>query len=271
MTIADAAGEAGGAWRRECRLPGLSAWGRVRDWRMSQIGKMTNVNVYLESPMTAAQVAEFGADHVVLATGAKWRADGIGRYLLKPLEIAADAQVFTPDDLLDGNLPQSESVVIFDDDHYYMGGVLAELLVKHGRKVTLVTPSALASSYTRASLEQSRIQSRLLERGVVIVANRTFAQVASDHVVTSCVFSGDQQKHECGAVVLVTMRLPVAGLAGDLGAIGAAFRLIGDAWAPATIAHAVHAGRRYAEELGQPAPGPDELPYRREVMGLSVT
>ena len=32
-------------------------------------------------------------------------------------------------------------VVIFDDDHYYMGGVLAELLVNNGCSVTLVTPA----------------------------------------------------------------------------------------------------------------------------------
>jgi dimethylamine/trimethylamine dehydrogenase len=52
VTLADAASEAGGRVARECRLPGLSAWGRVRDWRMLQINKMPNVALYLESEMT---------------------------------------------------------------------------------------------------------------------------------------------------------------------------------------------------------------------------
>jgi dimethylamine/trimethylamine dehydrogenase len=151
-----------------------------------------------------------------------------------------------------------------------MGGVLAELLVKHGRKVTLVTPSALASSYTRASLEQSRIQSRLIELGVTILANQACTRIAVDHVVTGCVFSGREQKLEAGAVVLVTMRLPVDDLARDLSRHNLPFTIIGDAWAPATIAHAVHAGRRYAEDLGLPIPDIAELPYRREVMALSI-
>ena len=33
--------------------------------------------------------------------------------------------------------------VIFDDDHYYMGSVLAEKLVKNGNEVIFVTPRSL--------------------------------------------------------------------------------------------------------------------------------
>ncbi len=50
--------------------------------------------------------------------------------------------VFTPDDIMEGRLPTGD-VVLFDDDHYYMGGVLAELLARKGAKVTLVTPARL--------------------------------------------------------------------------------------------------------------------------------
>ena len=46
--------------------------------------------------------------------------------------------VFTPDDLMAGKLPKGE-VLLYDDDHYYMGGVLAELLVKNGNTVRFVT------------------------------------------------------------------------------------------------------------------------------------
>jgi dimethylamine/trimethylamine dehydrogenase len=43
---------------------------------------------------------------------------------------------------------------------------------------------------------------------------------------------------------------------------------IGDALAPATIAHAVYAGRRYAEELDAAPLGEGELPFRRELTEL---
>jgi dimethylamine/trimethylamine dehydrogenase len=47
----------------------------------------------------------------------------------------------------------------------------------------------------------------------------------------------------------------------------ASVRLIGDAAAPAPIAWATYAGRRYAEELDMPDRG-DALAFRREIAGL---
>ena len=38
---------------------------------------------------------------------------------------------------------------------------------------------------------------------------------------------------------------------------------------PSTIAAAVHAGRRFAEEFGRPATDFLEIPFRREVTALS--
>ncbi|MGE3876836.1 MAG: NAD(P)-binding protein, partial [Parvibaculaceae bacterium] len=130
VTIADAASEAGGRVARECRLPGLSAWGRVRDWRLLQIGKMPNVNLYLESEINADTALEFGADHIVCATGARWRRDGAGHHQYGPVAVDAAADLLTPDDLMSGRRPEGSEAVIFDDDHYYMASVLAELLVK---------------------------------------------------------------------------------------------------------------------------------------------
>jgi dimethylamine/trimethylamine dehydrogenase len=49
------------------------------------------------------------------------------------MPIAADANVFTPDDLMDGSVPGGK-VIVFDDDHYYMGGVMAELLAAKRRR-----------------------------------------------------------------------------------------------------------------------------------------
>ena len=50
----------------------------------------------------------------------------------RPIALAADADVLTPDDIMAGRMPRGRDVLIYDDDHYYMGGVLAELLRKHG-------------------------------------------------------------------------------------------------------------------------------------------
>ncbi len=269
VTISDAASEAGGRVARECRLPGLSAWGRVRDWRLLQIGKMTNVDLYLESKLTMADALEFGADAIAVATGATWRRDGVGRFHIHPMTIAGDADVLTPDDLMSGKRPAGRDVVIFDDDHYYLGGVLAELLVKEGHAVTLLTPASLASYYTRASLEQAAIQSRLLNLGITIRANEAVKSVARGRATIECVFTQKQSDLDADCVVLITSRTSNDTLYQELTANHPNVLAIGDARAPATIAHAVHAGRRYAEEFGSPLRDVLDVPFKRELVRLT--
>ncbi|MGE3829761.1 MAG: FAD-dependent oxidoreductase, partial [Parvibaculaceae bacterium] len=269
VTIADRAREAGGRVARECRLPGLAAWGRVRDWRLGQIGKMANVSLYLESDLDAGQALEFGADHIVCATGARWRRDGTGHNQHLPLPVEAAADVLTPDDLMDGKRPGTKSVVIFDDDHYYMASVLAELLVKEGYAVRYVTPASVAAAYTVNTMEQKIIQARLIEIGVAITASETLSAVTASGIETACLFSGRKRVHEAGSVVLVTSRLADDALYRMLKSKGARTSAIGDAWAPAAIAHAVYAGRRFAEDYGEPERDFLTVPFRRELAELS--
>src|SRR5919204_522089 len=76
-------------------------------------------------------------------------------------------------DFMVGVEPHGERVVVFDDNHYYMGGVLAEVLAASGRSVTLVTPEARVSQWTEATMEQHRIQRRVLEAGVRVMTTTT--------------------------------------------------------------------------------------------------
>ena len=131
-----------GAWPRKRKLPGLSAWGRVADYRAYQISQKSNVEVYLDSSLDADDILEFDFEHVCIATGSHWRRDGVSRQHVVPFPTDDTMPIYTPDDLMDGELPEGR-VVIYDDDHYYMGGVLAELLQGHGCQITIVTPSAV--------------------------------------------------------------------------------------------------------------------------------
>ncbi|MDP1702759.1 MAG: FAD-dependent oxidoreductase [Aestuariivirga sp.] len=274
VALAEAGTELGGRVARECRLPGLSAWGRVRDYRAGQIGKMSNVNVYRDSKLSADDIQEFGFEHVAIATGATWRRDGLARYNLLPIAIDAAMPVFTPDDLMEGQRP-SGHVVIYDDDHYYMGSVLAELLVQNGNRVTFITPSAKVAEWSFNTLEQGLIQSRLLELGVEVRVTRAVTEVKAGGVAASCAYTGRVEDIACEAVLMVTSRLPNESLMLDLTARAAAWadngiqsvKAIGDAQAPAAIAWATYAGHRYAEEFDMPDIG-DALPFKREVAGL---
>ncbi|MBR2689436.1 MAG: NAD(P)-binding protein [Aquamicrobium sp.] len=276
VALAEAGTELGGRVARECRLPGLSAWGRVRDYRQYQLGQMPNVDVYFDSRLSADDILAFGFENVAIATGAAWRRDGVARAHVVPMPMDAAMPVYTPDDLMDGKVPGG-NVVLFDDDHYYMGGVLAELMARQGAKVTLVTPSAYVSDWTRNTLEQGAIHRRLAELGVEIVLNRVVTRVMAGGVATACAYTGAERDFAADAVVLVTSRQQNDGLWTELKERRAEWadngirtiKVIGDAEAPGPIAWATYAGHRFARELDEPDIG-DALPFRREVTALAV-
>ena len=139
--------------------------------------------------------------------------------------------------------------------------------------MTIVTPEARVSEWTVNTMEQHRIQRRLLELGVTVLASHTVASAADGAVRAACVYTDQERELPCDSLVLVTCRLPVDELATELesaldGKSGPTIRLIGDAWSPGTIAAAVWDGHRYAEELDDP-PSQDEPPFLREVVALA--
>ncbi|MDA1285281.1 MAG: NAD(P)-binding protein [Proteobacteria bacterium] len=276
VAIAEARTEIGGRVARERLLPGLSAWGRVVDYRQYQISQRPNVETYLDSDLNADQILEFGFQNICIATGSKWRADGVSRQHVVPMSINAAMLVYTPDDIMTGKLPTGR-VVVYDDDHYYMGGVLAELLAQKGCDVTLVTPSPYVSDWTRNTLEQAAIHVRLIEVGVKIVLNRGVSAILADSVETNCTYTDRREQTPCDAVVIVASRvgndvvynaLMARRLEwADAGILSV--KLIGDANASGPIAWATYAGHRYARELDLPDIG-DALPFRREVTELAL-
>ncbi len=270
--LAEAGTVLGGRVVLESRLPGLAAWIRVRDYRLQQLDKMTNVEIYRDSRLTPEHVLEFGAARVVAATGGTWRRDGVGRANWQAVPGLETSQVYTPDDIMAGAMPRGP-VLIYDDDHYYMGGVLAEKLRAGGLEVTLATPAPSASAWCDYTLELAHIQKRLLEAGVTILPNRRLVALHEDRADLACVYTGALSQLACAALVTVTARLPNddlyrALIAQDEGLKEAGIEsvtAIGDALAPSTIAAAVYAGHKYARSLGTEPDG--KIAFKREFPG----
>jgi dimethylamine/trimethylamine dehydrogenase len=258
--LAEASPALGGRVARESRLPGLAEWARVRDHRVVMLEKLPNVRVYPASNLAAsdvrALVSELPVQHVVIATGARWRNDGVGR--AHPVAIPGFAErALTPDDVM-ADAPIEGPVVVLDDDHYYMGGVCAEKLAARGLSVVLVTPAHVASAWTVNTLELYPINRRLRERGVRVVTQRSVVAFEGGELETACIFTGERSRIAARSVVSVTARLPNDALLLELSDLPSV-TAIGDAHAPSTIAAAVYAGHRYARELDEV-----RLPFLRD-------
>ena len=286
VMLAEARRELGGRVTLESRLPGLGEWARVRDYRQYQLSKFGSVEIFRESRLTAADIREIAPRHVLLATGSHWRRDGTGHHFPAGNASFDSPLTLTPDDLMQGKRPADKTlpVIVYDDDHYLMAAVLAELLAKEGYPVTYVTPAGVVGFWSRFTAEQARSQARLIECGVDILVSQAVETVnAKDgRAVLGCVFSGRQRDMPCGAFVPVTSREPdetlwqelQADLAANAAAGIAGIQRIGDCKAPGLIAHAVYDGHRIARLIdGDQATIedlPEDPPFRRDRVVMSA-
>jgi dimethylamine/trimethylamine dehydrogenase len=270
--LAEATQELGGRVTLESRLPGLSTWARVRDYRLSQIKNMPNVSVYRDSKLSAQHVREFAVERVVLATGSSWRRDGRGRS--HPFGIAAlsnASKVFSPSDIMAGSSPTSGPVVVYDDEAFYMGSLMAEALRNSGMDVVYVTTADTAAAWTGYTIEAVAINKQLRRLGIDVVVQHDLLGFDGETATIACVYSGAQRTISAKALVGVTSRLPDDGLFRELSSDPAALResgiksidRIGDCLAPGLIAQAVYSGHRYARELGESKS--DAVPFKREL------
>ena len=278
VTLAEATMTLGGRVARERSLPGLSAWGRVADFRTGQLAPLANVEIFRDSRLAADDILAMGAQHVAIATGASWRRDAVARLHLHPIPTDPAMPVFCPDDIMAGGGPMGGRVMLYDDDHFYMGSVIAEVLVARGCRVEFVTPATKVAEWAQNTLEQAIIMRRLLELGVSIHTSKAPETIGKTEVALGCTWSGAQSHLPADAVVFVTSRQPHDGLFRDLRARQSewadagirSLKLIGDAAAPGPIAWATYAGRRFAEELDMPDDRGDTPVFRREIAMLEA-
>jgi dimethylamine/trimethylamine dehydrogenase len=270
--LVDAAGELGGSMRAIRALPGLGEWGRVIDYRAVALDRLRNVEVILSTELSAEQVLTYGAEIVVVATGARWRRDGRGAQTNAPIPGAAGAQhVYAPEQVMEaGGRIAGDRVLVYDTDGYFMATGMAQLLVAAGKQVTVVTPFGSLGPYMVFTGESPRVAVELVEAGAQIVLNHSVVAIDGD-VVHGASSLGPAASWQADAVVLVTQREPCDSVYRDVLAEVARWESegieqvhrIGDCAAPRMIADCVFDGHRLAREIDSEDPAVP-LPHLRE-------
>lgn len=275
VMLAEATRTLGGRVPREASLPGMSEYIRVRDYREQQIQDMENVDVFRESRLTADDVFAVEADHVVIATGASWRPEKFDGNCHVPLG-SETAEILTPDDIMDGKMPAGPTLV-YDEDGYYMAGVIAEKIRKAGNEVTYATPADVVSQWAENTSERWRVRSHLMQLGVDIELAHSLARFDGTSATLVCEYS-DAVKHlSAASVVVVTQRKPRDELYNEIlekagcnpDALPFSLSRIGDCDAPAIIASAVYAGHKYARELDNPVD--TDMPMKHDRVDVGET
>jgi dimethylamine/trimethylamine dehydrogenase len=150
--------------------------------------------------------------------------------------------------------------VVYDDDNYYLGAVIASALAAADAEVTVVTGAAKVASWSYNTDEQIFTQRRLMREGVRLETLTNLTTVGEQSVELCCVYTGSTREIPADHVVMVTSREPNDALYTEL-CEEIDITRVGDCSAPGIIAAAVMAGHRYAQEMDAPK---RDVPFLRD-------
>ncbi len=254
--LVDAGDAVGGHVRWMRSLPGAEGFGRVIDHRATALARLANVTVVLNRRLDADDVAAYGADVVVVATGACWTTSGI--------DLSGDdgLDIVTPEDVVAGGWDAPGDVVVWDADGSAIGVGLALRLAAGGVRVTLTTPFDVVAPALDASFDGWMARRRLHEAGVVMATGlsprdyRDGALGLTDQFGTETVCS-------TRTLLVVAERISDDVLYGELRARQGALRVagvrdvwrIGDCVSPRPLGMTVADGHRLGREIDSPHPG----------------
>lgn len=275
--LVDSAEDIGGHVSWVHTLPGMGAWNRVVDYRKAQLSKLPNVQVITNTHLSPEDAYEYGADIVIVATGARWVGDGINGTTHTPVTGADSARpdVLTPEQLLrDGKPVPGKRVVVWDTEGYFMGVSVAEKLQREGHQVTYVTQFGTAAPYMTFTGESVHMRPMLERLGVDMVLEHIVCEFDGSKVRGhSHVVSERTVEWDADALIVVTQRVPDSDYfkrvrelheeAGGESEIEAAYQ-IGDCVSPRMLlADAIFDGARLAREIDCTDPA-TPLPFIRE-------
>ena len=255
VTLAEKNKELGGRINLETRLPGMSAYSRVKDYRLNQINQLKNIDVFLDNEMTSQDILSMDFDHVVTATGSKWQTTGLDEKSIPSL-INSENDCFTPDNILDNTEIQSP-VIIYDFDYYYMGSLIAEYLSNLGHAVSVVTPFENISPWSLMSNELNEIKIRMNDKKVKIFTESRVNEFNKDSLTIVNRVTNEETSMQRASLVIIGSRLQNDSIYKELSKNKEklldsgikSLRNIGDSSAPGAVVHAIYSGHHYANSF----------------------
>ena len=259
--VVDAAPEVGGHMRWFRKLPGFTPWGRVIEHREALLREYPGATFVANTRLTCDDVLAYGAEVVIVATGAPWARTGVSWLDNEPIP-GADASlpnVATPEQLmLEGKKLPGTTTVIYDCEGDVTAIALAQALQAQGRQVQIVTPFADVAGAGNQDNVGPVLRGEVIAAGGTLTPATVLLEVTADGAVLAG--EGDVVSTvPADGVVLVIRRESDDALYQQLLALGSErlaeagireVHRVGDCVAPASLADAIFAGHRIARDLG---------------------
>jgi NADPH-dependent 2,4-dienoyl-CoA reductase/sulfur reductase-like enzyme len=209
-------------------------------WSSQQCRKL-GVDVRLKVDADVARVLAEKPDAVLLATGARARRPA--------LDGMDSARVVSGWDVLLGEPELGDVVIVIDEEYGHQAPTIAEFLLDRGVQVDLVTSQETIGTFLGATTRPPLL-SRLFGKGGQLFAHLEAVAIRDGKLVANNIWTG--AAHEMGpynAFVYVYGGVRYDPLSELLKQQSVAVEVIGDAFSPRSLQHAILEGHTYARKV----------------------
>jgi NADPH-dependent 2,4-dienoyl-CoA reductase/sulfur reductase-like enzyme len=244
----------GGHTRLYGALPHRTPYGLIGRWLSEQAAKNGAV-IRTSSEITPQNVDEVLAaerpDHVVIATGARYRRDGFQGQTARPLPGHETGNCVTWDEVALGKVSPAGSVLVIDDLQDAAAPLTALKLAEAGATVRLLTRWPMIGMETAPDVYLHWMLTYLHQSGIEMICDRFVQLIDGAKVTVFNVYNPqDTRVIDADWIVMATGRQSENSLYGLLRERRVSVETIGDATAPRGTYEATFEGHRQARKLG---------------------
>jgi NADPH-dependent 2,4-dienoyl-CoA reductase/sulfur reductase-like enzyme len=217
VTVWEAGDHLCGTIRLAAGVPSRRLWGRIADY-YDRLAERGDFGVQLNKRATRADVLAFGADEVVIATGATPRVTEV-----------PGARVLSPSAVLSQPPTDVRAAVVADLRGDVQALLAAEVLCDAGARVTFLQPD-WHSSHRAEAMSREAMANRLRERGVAFLEDAAICEVRAGRAYVRDRFAVEPHVVEdCDVVVVSDGGVSDNTLARELAESDVSIHVIGDA------------------------------------------
>ncbi len=244
VTLKEAGPELGGLFRLAGLQPRRSQITELIEWYERELERL-DVQVQVNSPMFADDIAAFGADHVVMATGSQPSGTGFQRQLPLQAELPGVhlPSVSSIEDVLTHQARPGTRVVLIDDTGDWRGGGTAWWLAERGHEVVMVTSFPMVGHTVQRTSGDWRLRARLAELGVTWRTESVVTEWTGEGARVRRFLGGPEEFLPADSLVLATINTPVTEVLDEVRGMLDDVHPVGDAVAARLAVHAIYEGR----------------------------
>ena len=250
VVLAEAMPDLGGTLDLASRAPTRQQFKDFLVWLQDEV-YAEGVDVRLSTYVTATDLNDFSADHVVVATGAEPRMDGLQMsHPGEPIEGIGLPHVVSSNDLFnDPDSMKATHALVIDDVGHYEGLAVAEHLANSGAKVTMVTRLPTLAPDVRSALMVDPALERLGKTDFAYHVGTRVLNTDGQSALLQAVTGGDTWSVNADLVVFISLNRPRTEVVEAIDTLSLPYSLVGDANAPRFLVRAVAEGNAVGRTL----------------------